>query len=877
MGEYTIRIGGISTGTEGNGKQVDNKIVFLADRDKIVCHLYNTTCRILVNGHGYKKFMDLFLIPFFKSKITLNTEETDKYNDLILEKLSTRTVRRSNVTYKGGEPFTCNKCEYASKTISNLNKHKKTEHTVSFNVPKARPGPLQSTRNNSLTEPIMLEDISLTALQNESITVDENSFKFTCLNCNFISLKQEVVDAHIREEHGANQNEEVKFNCMKCGHEFDVIENYNTHLRIHDKKEPQLEVKAKDIGDIENKVYNYLLEEWIKTCDSKEKILEKKEEDECNKYTNLQRDTVGLGTHKRSVHGNKMMKMDDFDEIVELTCKNCDFEGESKEEMNEHHKTIHVVEPEEKCNYCEVRFKTKDELKEHTNNCQGTSNIKCNLCEFTAKCRNDIEKHLQNKHFSDKIITMKGDNEEFTCQQCQYKCNRESQLNMHLLVKHEKVEHYRYTCEFCGFASHYILNLWNHREEVHADLTPVFVPKPNTNQDSAIAYLAEQNLELMEEIETMKKDFKGAFEQHSNDIEDHLKLLREEAKTHNEEVKSAIAHLISYVGDKPPAGRENVNNHEQPKHKENRAEIIPVKPEHEKPKKPQNTLKPKTHYQARPKVLLVGDSIGRNVEFPRIEKDNRCNIKTASAYSSVYDETTRWPDNNFTKVAKEELSKKHYDYLIMSAPTEDITSIDTSKLNKADNTAVYQQKALSSSQNMFDIAREALDDHPNIKKVIIMEHTTRHDTSEADPVGLKPGLARYANNVLHQLWLDSGMKDEIVVVAAHTTMDTLAHDDLFRNRFNGMYDGIHHFGKSGRKSFSISFGNILKNNLANGLKNNFANNIKDNQSSSENYHKFLCPQALYQKRKSTKSGPQHQTGVATSNRFSVFNSNQGNL
>ena len=98
VGEYTIRIGGISTGTEGNGKQVDNKIVFLADRDKIVCHLYNTTCRILVNGHGYKKFMDLFLIPFFKSKITLNTEETDKYNDLILEKLSTRTVKRSNVT-----------------------------------------------------------------------------------------------------------------------------------------------------------------------------------------------------------------------------------------------------------------------------------------------------------------------------------------------------------------------------------------------------------------------------------------------------------------------------------------------------------------------------------------------------------------------------------------------------------------------------------------------------------------------------------------------------------------------------------------------------------------------------------------------------------
>ena len=57
VGEYVIKVGGVKLGKENTGKHVNTKVVFLADRDKIVCHLYNTTQLILVNGHGYKKFI----------------------------------------------------------------------------------------------------------------------------------------------------------------------------------------------------------------------------------------------------------------------------------------------------------------------------------------------------------------------------------------------------------------------------------------------------------------------------------------------------------------------------------------------------------------------------------------------------------------------------------------------------------------------------------------------------------------------------------------------------------------------------------------------------------------------------------------------------
>ena len=78
VGDYTIKVGGVKAGKEMKGKHVNTKIVFFADREKIVCHLYNTTQLILINGRGYQKFIELFLKPFFVAKTDECLEEIEK-------------------------------------------------------------------------------------------------------------------------------------------------------------------------------------------------------------------------------------------------------------------------------------------------------------------------------------------------------------------------------------------------------------------------------------------------------------------------------------------------------------------------------------------------------------------------------------------------------------------------------------------------------------------------------------------------------------------------------------------------------------------------------------------------------------------------------
>ena len=74
---------------------------------KLLWHLYNTTQKILVNGHAYEKLVKFFLKPYFDSKLPNFDTEIDDYNNLVLETLGSRKVKRSDVKYNGGSTFPC--------------------------------------------------------------------------------------------------------------------------------------------------------------------------------------------------------------------------------------------------------------------------------------------------------------------------------------------------------------------------------------------------------------------------------------------------------------------------------------------------------------------------------------------------------------------------------------------------------------------------------------------------------------------------------------------------------------------------------------------------------------------------------------------------
>ena len=244
-------------------------------------------------------------------------------------------------------------------------------------------------------------------------------------------------------------------------------------------------------------------------------------------------------------------------------------------------------------------------------------------------------------------------------------------------------------------------------------------------------------------------------------------------------------------------------------------------------------------------------------------------IKTARAYSSVADVKAKWPKYNFTDVVNNNLRNPgvdSVDILVMSAPTVDITNMDTAKLQSTENTWGLQEKAIESSKNMLTLAENSLKKYPNLSKVIIFEHPPRFDTIDVDPLSVKPTLARLANTTLGQLWLNSPLKHKIFI-GQHSLESSgvgTAHFKRYQNSYTGRYDGVHLYGKSGCKDYT----NSVKTILMIALPKYYPTNADTELGNTQSVKHANCEQTKYQKK-------QHFPSVQTRNRFDVLN--QGNF
>ena len=375
IGDYTIKIGGITGGVDANGKHVDSKVVFLADRDKVTCHLYNTTCLILVNGHGYRKLIELFLAPFFKTKLKTFQEESEGVNEMVLEKLGTKSVKRADIKYKKGSSFPCTKCEHAAKSISALNKHKRVEHTSSLTIPKTSSKSIkitkQSTGNNSMIEPMMIEDVTITDLDCDSINLEEKSLKLTCNICEFVTHNKTFMDNHVNEKHVSKTNEDREFPCMKCENVYNELDNYNIHVKTHDDRSIIVNVEKEEVEEVDddfaqltNFVYNSVLEHQVEEEALKYRALESTN-NKCSKCDYVARNQAWLHSHEINKHVNRPQETINFDEIIELTCRLCEFDAEDEEGINNHKKYVHPSNSWFKCKLCNDTFGSKTNLEEH--------------------------------------------------------------------------------------------------------------------------------------------------------------------------------------------------------------------------------------------------------------------------------------------------------------------------------------------------------------------------------------------------------------------------------------------------------------------------------------------------------------------------------
>ena len=132
-----VKIVSVKTGRDVMGKHIDTQVIFSVNREKAVCHLYNTTQKILVNGNGYAQLVDYFLKPYFVAKLPIFESQISNYNNLVLETLGSRKVKRSDVKYNGGSTFGCAKCDVSCKTLSLLEKHKRKVHAINLSVSRS--------------------------------------------------------------------------------------------------------------------------------------------------------------------------------------------------------------------------------------------------------------------------------------------------------------------------------------------------------------------------------------------------------------------------------------------------------------------------------------------------------------------------------------------------------------------------------------------------------------------------------------------------------------------------------------------------------------------------------------------------------------------
>ena len=121
----------------------------------------------------------------------------------------------------------------------------------------------QSTRNNSVIESLMLEDISVSDLTKESNnTLEENALKFTCNECNVVTTSKTRLDKHVKSTHLHDDDNEVTFVCVICKHEFSEVEDYDNHIKVHESISDEID---DDLVELQNIAFCHILENIAET------------------------------------------------------------------------------------------------------------------------------------------------------------------------------------------------------------------------------------------------------------------------------------------------------------------------------------------------------------------------------------------------------------------------------------------------------------------------------------------------------------------------------------------------------------------------------------------------------------------------------------
>ena len=285
------------------------------------------------------------------------------------------------------------------------------------------------------------------------------------------------------------------------------------------------------------------------------------------------------------------------------------------------------------------------------------------------------------------------------------------------------------------------------------------------NDYESMNFLAEQNIQLREQIKDLKYAMTDAIKNLESKFINRIESLQKVMKTHVvEKDEVSVPH------------KKELSNH------------------------------------TNPKVVIIGDSVALNVDKKSIEKVTKKDISLVKAYSSSYSQHSKWPNKNVKEVTKSLLDSEVPEHLILGAPSVDITDLDTAKNNEDEYDEKLKRAVAISCQNMFSTAESAIKAHPRLQRVTLLQHLPRYDTADVDPFNLKPQLAKYANSIYQQLLEKSLVKEKLSIGKLSLDCEGKIRQARFTRLRDGWYDGVFMHGTSGRNVYSRSLAAIIARN-----------------------------------------------------------------
>ena len=496
-------------------------------------------------------------------------------------------------------------------------------------------------------------------------------------------------------------------------------------------------------------------------------------------------------------------------------CYKCDFESVESSEVKKHEISAHGLlkcnqeayalnnetrQKEDiiqfKCNQCSYSIHTEEELGKHKLTHENEpvpmvsrpQRIKCDQCSYIAEDVAGFVKHIRYVHTAEH------------CQNCDYKAKDREDLQSHTIKDHEELVLLRTMADQVNEISGRFELFETFKEEL-ADVIKSIAETQNAVKQELFlirnkqAELSSSNIGLNKS--SAKPDIplaKPALSSSSSSAETHIKL------------KS------STPSGPPTRSSPKVTPAQSPTVEQSLPSRAP------QPHSSRVTSSPR-HSAPAPvekKTLLIGDSISANVTVEALENATQSKFTTARAYSSIHDteantakHAARFPLSNFADVVPAMLGKDDYQLLVLQAGSVDITNLKT-KDNPSKYLEYYRQETVMSAKNLFQSAVEAISASSTLQKVLIMKHIPRYDPSAVDPLCLKPALSQLYNNTLTEEWLQSDYKDIIVIGTHNIECAGAIKEARYRETKSGKFDGIHLYGSSGRKAYTLSVLNILK-------------------------------------------------------------------